>query len=161
MELCVLNEKQQEEKIAAELVSNPKLVKSDGQVVGKLVVSNYSRDPAIMLLGQEKDSDGGSMGAESAASAVQHRMIMLFCEEPVNKKALQRFGGYLRDRKKAGVCIVDGKRVFLLPPASSTSELIKGVIMTEEAVASMQRSVQQAPPKKAAAGKRLIYLDIS
>ena len=150
MQLCVIDEKQKEEQIAIGLLSNPKLMKSDGQMVSKLVVSNYSRDPAIMQMGEEKSSDGGSMNAEGAS--VQHRMIMLFCEEAANKKALLRFGGYLRERKKAGVCKVDGKRIFLLPPASSASELIKGVIMTEEAVASMQqRSVQQAPQKVAPA----------
>jgi len=125
MELWVVNDKGVEERVT-EIVLTPELTG-----VGRLLVSTYTREPAVMQ--------------PSSSSNFERREVAAQAGE-LNAKKLSSFAGYLRDRKKAAVIKLDQGECFIVADASGS-----GRVFLLKKPAQVQRS---APPQAAPAAPK-------
>jgi hypothetical protein len=135
MELWVINDKGVEERVT-EIVLTPELTG-----VGRILVTSYSRDPAVMQ--------------PSSGSNYERREVIAQAGE-LNAKKLSSFAGYLRDRKKAAVIKLDQGECFIVADASGSG----GVFLLRKPMqvprSAPSQAASAAPPKPAPAKASLL-----
>jgi hypothetical protein len=130
--LLTVDEKGALQNIAT-VLCNPKLrIGVEVATDVKLVCSSFSRDPLILELGNDND-DGSTLSASRTTGIIGLKRINIFCDDVSERTRLLKFGAYLRERNKAGICRYESEDIYLLPPPVG-AELIQCVMMPHKIV---------------------------
>ena len=127
----------------ASVICNPKLHSVSGtETEVRLNCTAFTRDPMILGLGIEKDDNDLPT---SAPQNITQKRLNIFSDDPTERARLMKFGAFLRERKKAGICHFEGNDIYVLPPPVG-AELIQCFIMRPKQVIEAKRpSIQRAP----------------
>jgi hypothetical protein len=114
-----------------------------------LVVTDYTRDPAIMRYANSA-SAGGSGGSGDGIVSASMRCVVA----GKNAKNLGGFLKYLRDRQKAGTATHGAAQYFFLPTPNSAD--LGLVLLRRPLPVARQQQLQAAPPNAAAAAAAVV-----
>jgi hypothetical protein len=88
-----------------------------------LVVTDYSRDPAILRHAASVGSSSSNSSSSSSHQGGVVSAVMRCLAVGKNSKNLAGFLKYLRDRQKAGAATHNGAQYFLLPTSGAADDL--------------------------------------